>query len=141
MNQLPTKSTGFFKNLLIVLILTCIFFAVLTLGVTYFLEKIPRFEKFYVFVPWIVTFLTALFLSFVSKSFGQDGVLVTSVSSVIIGLLFLVIGFVLGMDFQTFPIVLARYVFLVIGSILLSVYLNGKMHKRRSSGKKFKFSK
>ena len=141
MNQLPKKSTGFFKNLLIIIISTCVFFILLSLVTTFFLKKIPRFENFYWVVPWVITLLSALFLSFFARLIEKESVLLTLISSLVICLLFLVIGFVLGIDLQSFSIVLARYVFFVIGAVLLSFFQNSKKHKKRSSGKKFKFSK
>ncbi len=141
MNQLPKKTNSIFKNLLVILISVGIFFFLVSLMFAYVLRKIPHYENFYPFVPWLVSVLCAVFLAFIAKTCGKDSVLITLVSSAIIGGLFFAIGLFWGIAPKNFALVLSRNVLFVISSVLLSLYLSRKKQNRRTSGKKFKFSK
>ncbi len=141
MDQLQNKPNNFLKKVLISLISTGVFFIVLCFAFAYFLRKLPHFENFYAYVPWILVALCVLFLSIFSKSMGKDSVLISLIAASILGILFLIIGFLLGIEHKYFPLVLTRVVLFIIGSVSLTLILIHTKRRKRSSGKKFKFSK
>ncbi len=141
MNKFSINPGVFFKRVLTVLFSVSAVFVFQMLAFSYLLIKIPNFETYYVYLPWAVTFFTALFLSFVSKSFGSESLLISVTSSIVLTFVVILVGVIIGTRVEDLPMILARLVVFVIGSSFLTLYLSKMKKSRRTAGKKFRYSK
>ena len=140
MNRSTNKQNLFFKNLVIMLISSFAFFAILMLIAAFLLKKVPHFENYYPFVSWILTAFLSIFLVFISNGLKNNSDYAPLISAGIIGLVFVAISLFCGVSWESFPSVFARFILFVFLTCVIS-FCFSKSKKNRRKVKKFKFSK